>query len=186
MPGMAGTDPASSLTTRVAVALALRDLVVDGVLDGGGEAVGAVAGQQPVRGLGHRARQQHRVLHTLHAGDGAEAALRIHDRRVHLDGGAVQAQHRTAAGIEAAVVFHHRHGGDRRFQCIGADRQFLGGARGGPFAAVVPGARAAGAAVHDDGESLCLVHSSTPVLLLPRTACARDPASSTLCKRYNY
>jgi hypothetical protein len=124
-----------------------------------GEAVGAFAGQQPVRGLGHGARQQHRVLDALHAGDGAEPAARIHDRGIHFDGGAVQAQHRSFAGIEAAVVFHYGHRGNGGFQGVAADADLFGAALCCTFAAVVIVARTACAAMDDDGEILlCCVH----------------------------
>ena len=112
----------------------------------------AAAGAAPRLGGGGGpgARQQHRIFHALHGGHGAEAAAGIHDRRVHLDGGAVQAQHRPGAGVEAAVVFHHGHGRDGGVQRVAADAQLFHGAFGRAFAAVAVLVRAARAAVHDD------------------------------------
>ena len=91
-------------------------------------------------------------------GDGAQAAARVHDGRVHFDGGAVQAQDRTAAGVETAIVFHRDDGGNGGFQRIGTDVQFFHGALGGVAATVVIFARASRAAVYDDGIVLRPAH----------------------------
>ena len=54
-------------------------------------------------------------------GDRTQAAARVHDRGIHFDGGPVQAQHRTAAGIEAAIVFEGGDGDNRRVERVAVD-----------------------------------------------------------------
>jgi hypothetical protein len=79
-----------------------------------GELTGAGPGEHHVRRVMDGARQQHRVLHVLDHGDGAEAMKR-HHARIHLRL-AVEAQHSTRARVHARVVLEHEHGGDRCVQ----------------------------------------------------------------------
>jgi hypothetical protein len=128
MPGMAGTEPASSFSSLRCFSRWLsRIACARSRPRARGEAVGAFAGQEDVRRVGHRARQQDRVAHVAHAGDRAEAAARVHDRGVHFDGGAVQAQHRAGAGVEAFVFFEHD--ARRRWRRRGRRRCFRSSSR---------------------------------------------------------
>ncbi len=77
----------------------------------------------------------------------AQAAAALHDRCVHLDGLAVQAEDGAASGVEAAVVFHADNGGDGGGEGVGAARELVAGEGGGRQATVSVGKCAAGAAV---------------------------------------
>ena len=125
-----------------------------------GEGGSALSGEERVRRVGDAARHEHRVAHAPHRGDRPQAACRVHDAGVQLEGLAVDAQDGAAAGVEAPVVLHDDDGFHRRIEGVRTVTQpgEGGGSRG--LAAVVERRRGARAAVYYDGCRHCI--SSAP------------------------
>ncbi|EEF24854.1 conserved hypothetical protein, partial [Ricinus communis] len=120
---------------RVLAALAFGDDVVRAVAHVAREALRPLARQQVVRRAGDIARHQDGILHRAQRRDGGQRAVRVHQRGVHLDGLAVQAQGRSGAGVEALVVLQHQHGRDGGVQRGATGGQLARGCFGGDLAA---------------------------------------------------
>jgi len=99
-----------------------------------------------------RACQQDRIPHVTHAGNGSKTTACIHDGRVHLDCGAVQAQHSTGACVKAFVFFEDDYSSDRRLKSVAGFKHALVAAPGGCLATVSKFQRLACTAVRNDGE----------------------------------
>ena len=121
-----------------------------------GEGGSALADEQGVRRAGDAPRYEYRVEHAPYRGDGPQAARRVHDAGVQLDGIAIDAQDGAAAGIEAPVVLHDDDGLDRRVEGVRAVTQPGGGCGSRRLAAVVERSRGARTAVYYDGCRHCI------------------------------
>jgi hypothetical protein len=115
-----------------------------------GETLRAFTGEQAVRCAGDVTRQQHRVAHVAHTGDGAQSSTRVHHRGVHFNGDAIGCKGGAGAGIEAAIVFQGDHGLHDRIERLAVCLQHPQRRIRRGMAAVYITGRGAGATVHDN------------------------------------